>query len=188
MFLLCWGGSRLPLTFFCRFLCECCGWAGCHMCLLTWRLVSPQIAKSMGPTWGPPGSCRPQMGPMLAPWTLLSGTISLASSLLVYIIGACMIQHFARFSSTVDIVSWWHHQMETSPVNSPHKGQRSFHVFFDLRLNKRLSKQSWGWWFDTLSRPLWRYCNVSNVCKNVPGLFSIHDIICRDMYDYCVFT
>ena len=24
-------------------------------------------------TWGPPGSCRPQMGPMLAPWTLLSG-------------------------------------------------------------------------------------------------------------------
>ena len=25
-----------------------------------------QIAKFMGPTWGPPGSCRPQMGPMLA--------------------------------------------------------------------------------------------------------------------------
>ena len=32
-----------------------------------------QIAKFMGPTWGPPGSCRPQMGPMLAPWTLLLG-------------------------------------------------------------------------------------------------------------------
>ena len=31
-----------------------------------------QIAKFMGPTWGPPGSCRPQMGPMLAPWILLS--------------------------------------------------------------------------------------------------------------------
>ena len=27
----------------------------------------------MGPTWGPPGPCRPQMGPMLTPWTLLSG-------------------------------------------------------------------------------------------------------------------
>ena len=27
----------------------------------------------MGPTWGPPGSCRPQVGPMFAPWTLLSG-------------------------------------------------------------------------------------------------------------------
>ena len=37
---------------------------------------------------------------------------------------------------------------------------RSFEVFFDLRLNKRLSKQSWGWWFETLSRPLWRHCDV----------------------------
>ena len=35
----------------------------------------PQIAKFMGPTWGPPGPCRPQMGPMLAPWTLLSGKL-----------------------------------------------------------------------------------------------------------------
>ena len=26
---------------------------------------------------------------------------------------------------------------------------RSFDVFFDRRLNKQLSKQSWGWWFET---------------------------------------
>ena len=31
--------------------------------------------------------------------------------------------------------------------------------FFYLRLNKRLSKQSWGWWFETLSCSLWRHCN-----------------------------
>ena len=37
--------------------------------------VIPQIAKFMGPTWGPPGSCRNQMGPMLAPWILLSASI-----------------------------------------------------------------------------------------------------------------
>ena len=45
----------------------------------------PQIARSMGPTWGSPGSCRPQMDPMLAPWTLLSGTMprSLRSSLVM---------------------------------------------------------------------------------------------------------
>ena len=36
---------------------------------------------------------------------------------------------------------------------------RSFDIFFDLRLNKRLGKQSWGWWFETLSRPLWRHSN-----------------------------
>ena len=35
-----------------------------------WRV--PQTVKLMGPTWGPPGSYRPQMGPMLVPWTLLS--------------------------------------------------------------------------------------------------------------------
>ena len=37
--------------------------------------ITSQKAKFMGPIWGPPGSCRPQMGPMLAPWTLLSGII-----------------------------------------------------------------------------------------------------------------
>ena len=36
---------------------------------------------------------------------------------------------------------------------------RSFNVFFDLRLNKPLSKQPWGWWFETLSRSLWRHRN-----------------------------
>ena len=53
--------------------------------------------------------------------------------------------------------------------NSPVPGEfptqgpvtRSFDVFFDLRLIKRLSKQLWGWWFETLSRPLWRHRNVT---------------------------
>ena len=38
---------------------------------------------------------------------------------------------------------------------------RGFDVFFDLRLNKRLSKQPWGWWFETPSWSLWRQCNGS---------------------------
>ena len=33
------------------------------------------IARFMGPTWGPPGADRTQVGPMLAPWTLLTGMI-----------------------------------------------------------------------------------------------------------------
>ena len=75
-------------------------------------------------------------------------------------------------------ITWWRHQMEhfslycpfvrgihRSPVNSPHKGPvtQSFDVFFawcfSLRLTKPLSKQSWGWWFETPSRSLWRHCN-----------------------------
>ena len=52
---------------------------------------------------------------------------------------------------------------ENSPVPGEFTAQRpvtrSFDVFFDMRLNKRLSKQSWGWWFETLSCPLWRHCH-----------------------------
>ena len=51
--------------------------------------------------------------------------------------------------------------------NSPVAGEfpaqrpvtRSFDVFFDLLLNNQLNKQSWGWWFETLSWSLWRQCN-----------------------------
>ena len=61
--------------------------------------------------------------------------------------------------------------------NSPVTGEfptqrlvtRSFDVFFDLRLNKSLSKQSWGWWFETSSRPLWRHCNDTLV-ESIPAL------------------
>ena len=71
--------------------------------------------------------------------------------------------------------SWWRHQMETCSAvlsfcagNSPVTGEfptqrpvtRSFDVFFDLCLNKRLSKQSRGWWFKTLSCSLWRHCKA----------------------------
>ena len=59
--------------------------------------------------------------------------------------------------------TWWRHQMETFSAsltlcagNSPVAGEfpaqspvtRSFDGFFGLRLNKRLSEQSWGWWFE----------------------------------------
>ena len=69
---------------------------------------------------------------------------------------------------------WWRHQMEKFSAllalcagNSPVPGEfpaqrpvtRSFDVFFDVRLNKRLSKQSWGWWFETQSGSLWRHRN-----------------------------
>ena len=40
---------------------------------------------------------------------------------------------------------------------------RSFDVFFDLSLNKRLSKQSWGWWFETPPWPLWRHRNDGDI-------------------------
>ena len=71
-------------------------------------------------------------------------------------------------------MTWWRHQMETFSAllvicagNSSAPGEfpaqrpvtRSFDVFFDLQPNKRLSKQWWCWWFETLSCPLWRHRN-----------------------------
>ena len=71
-----------------------------------------------------------------------------------------MVAIFGVFSST-----WWRHQMETFSAlldicagNSPVAGEfpaqspvtRSFDSLFDLRLNKRLGKQSSNWWFETL--------------------------------------
>ena len=86
--------------------------------------------------------------------------------------------------------SWWRHQMETFSAllaicagNSPVTGEfpaqrpvtRSFAVFFDLRLNKRLSKQWWGLGFETPSRPSWRRCNVWNPFQQRGTVYEIYD-------------
>ena len=74
--------------------------------------------------------------------------------------------------------AWWRHQMETFSAllaicagNSPVPGvvptqrpvTRNFDVYFDLRPNQRLSKQSRGWWFETLSCSLWRHHNGASL-------------------------
>ena len=82
-----------------------------------------------------------------------------------------------QYEPGVVVIPWWRHQMETfsaSPCsldlcagNSQVTGEfpslrpvtRSFDIFFDLRLNKWWSEQSWGWWFKTPSHSLWRHCN-----------------------------
>ena len=76
----------------------------------------------------------------------------------------------------IGVNSGWCHQMETFSAllalcegNSPVAGEflaqrpvtRSWDVFFDLRLNKRLSRPSKRWWFQTQSRLLWRHSYVA---------------------------
>ena len=67
-------GCRLTLWFEVTTPCMISLWYYLLAVCLTAISLIPQIAKFMGPTWGPPGSCRPQMGHMLAPRTFLSGT------------------------------------------------------------------------------------------------------------------
>ena len=45
--------------------------------------ITTQIARFRGSIWSPSGSCRPKMGPMSAPWTLLSGYIIMVDDSLV---------------------------------------------------------------------------------------------------------
>ena len=71
---------------------------------------------------------------------------------------------------------------------------RSFDVFFDLRLNKRLSKQPWGWWFETPSWSLWRQCNdhlhslcaafMSENCQKCQKLDTSTPLVCHFWYWY----
>ena len=79
-----------------------------------------------------------------------------------------------------------------SPIPGKFPTQRpatwSFHVFFDLRLNKRLSKQWWGWWFETLSRPLWRHRNdfgigrFTKILYNRSNEFWTQQLVNKRMY------
>ena len=85
----------------------------------------------------------------------------------------CFIIFILRVPDGFMCTSWWRHQMETfsallalwqgnPPVTGGFPSQRpvmrNFHVFFDLRLKKRLNKQSRHRWFETPSHPLWRHC------------------------------
>ena len=92
---------------------------------------------------------------------------------------ASMCWHYFQHQRQYNVnLTWWRHRMETFSTllalcvgNSPVPGEfaaqrqvtRSFDVFFDLRPNKWLSKQSWGWWFKMSSRPLWRHCNERKI-------------------------
>ena len=113
---------------------------------------------------------------------------------------ACSASWFSSLNSfdgslTCAWQSWWRHQMETFSAllvicagNSPVPGEfptqrpvtRSFGVFFYLRLNEGLRKQSGGWWFETLSGPLWRHWNDD---ENKPGsLFTKWtDVLTQDL-------
>ena len=78
---------------------------------------------------------------------------------------------FILFKYLLLMHSWWRHQMETffalldlcGPVTGESHSQRpltqSFDASFDLRLHKRLSKQSRRRWFETPSPSLWRNRN-----------------------------
>ena len=160
-----------------------------NLCWAKWvpRVKRPLLPRFMGPTWGPSGADRTQVGPMLAPWILLHGTLATPNLLLLN-----QYRPPELWLLMVKVSdAWWCHQMETfstllalcagnSPVTgefpSQRPGTQSFGVFFDLLLNKRLSKQSRRWWFGTPSHSLWRYCNEPNTDPYVSRSVNQHTV------------
>ena len=88
--------------------------------------------------------------------------------------GGCVMM--TSFSSSLALCAG------NSPVTGGFPSQRpvtqSFDVFFDLHLNKQLSKQSKRWWFETLKRSLWRHCNVEASTRG-SGAALGWDEVCR---------
>ena len=83
----------------------------------------------------------------------------------------------AYYTGHDDVIKWkhfpryWPFVRGNSPVTGEFPAQRpvtqSFDVFFDLRLNKRLSKQSRGWWFETPSHPLCCRCSDTKLLQMI---------------------
>ena len=81
-----------------------------------------------------------------------------------------------KHSGHDDVIKWKHFprywpfvkEIHRSPANSPPMA-RIFEGFFYLRLNKRLRKQWWGWWFETPSRSLCKIGHVFDFTSCVPA-------------------
>ena len=97
-----------------------------------------------------------------------------------------------HITATRSVMAWWRHQVETvsaslvlcegnPPVTDDFHSQRSvkrsFDVFFDVRPNKRLNKQSICRWFDTPWRSLQR-CRNGTLCSFLatPKYVHINDL------------
>ena len=61
----------------------------------------------MGPTWGPSGADRTQVGPMFVPWTLLSGDITQYSFLLPLVTYSVSRIHHYRFTCSNKLKGVW---------------------------------------------------------------------------------
>ena len=139
----------------------------------------------MGPIWGRQDPGGPHVGPInFALWDTRHSQPRAAETI------SALPELWLLTVKVSD--AWWCHQMETfstllvlcagnSSVTggfpSQRPGTQSFDVSsFDLCLNKRLSKQSRRWWFETLSHSLWPYCNGPNTDPYVSRSVNQHKV------------
>ena len=82
----------------------------------------------------------------------------------------CMVSCYSAYKNHrrhENVIKWKHFRVTgplcgeftTGEFPTQRPMPRSFGVFFHLRLTERLSKQSWGWWYETPLRPSRRHSN-----------------------------
>ena len=124
---------------------------------------------NMGPTWGRSAPDGPHVGPHEPCYqggypNIWRQEQNVAGSIFKYHNDFIKWKHFPHYWPLV-------RGIHRTLVNSLHKGpvMRSFAVFFDLHLNKRLSKLkrklSRCWWFETHLHRLWCHCNAFSWMK-----------------------
>ena len=101
------------------------------------NMCTSLIARFMGPAWGPSGADRIQVGPMLAPWTLLSGVF-------------CSPGHIASF-----IASWWHQTSTSANIELLVMSSGGIHHAIYLKWSIHLSFDCIWKWHNSL--PVWCY-------------------------------
>ena len=101
------------------------------------------IARFMGPTWGPSGADRTQVGSMLAPWTLLSGWLNAkdielhcchAAVKYLYIKPSICFTTKPLFTKTSHSYGVQYHFVHLQHKNSCGAVRKSFIVFFPREL------------------------------------------------------
>ena len=139
----------------------------------------------MGPTWGPPGSCRPQMGPALAPWILLSEMLSSAP-----ISAEPCYQNYPQYTSNANmtVLHWvWNdipdsqvHGANMGPIwgrqdpGGPHVGPMKLAIWHDLHIPCQLTKYC--------AMKIFVYIFVYT-CKEL--VFGIHaDLLIQNVHHY----
>ena len=117
--------------------------------------ITAPIARFMGPTWGSSGATRTQMGPMLAPWTLLSWCLyiharniqmdidndtdhwvfyNLSATTVIFLLILEIFHHrcLGRVYVFILIFAW--SKTSTSYPYTANKGSRSFYYVLEMLL------------------------------------------------------
>ena len=123
------------------------------------------MARFMKPTWGPPGSCRPQLGPMLAQWTLLS-ELSIPTHSFMLARFAC--HKLSAISAGIERLKTY---MAAAKKQTTQSGRNCYWCIVSVPISMSQGRHGFvcvGWWEWTVGRPTSSSVNLSMAASEGP--------------------